>query len=98
MREVLSPSNPVRRKLSTLVPAIALDVGVPLPLTGPPGDRNVVLMPRGMPAVVAGLKYGVLRAFSISARKSNVAEPHSLNFFEMPRSKRNRPGPLTTSV
>src|SRR5262245_41075035 len=90
----LSPRSCVRRKLSALEPTVELLVNVPLFATGPwlPLGKNVCVNPSGVPAVDAGLKYGELNAFSISARNSNVTGPWIFTRFDAPMSKRTSGG------
>src|SRR5437773_10646298 len=106
IRAVLSPSKPVKRKLSPLVPACGLPVelvvppptGVPLARRGPPAVKNVELEPGGTPAVDAGLKYGAFSAFNISTRNSNDVLPCGRTRLTALRSNRTSRGPFTMSV
>src|SRR5262249_25107624 len=96
----LAPRSCVIRKLSALEPTVALLVSVPLFATGPwlPLGKKVCVNPSGVPAVDPGLKYGVLKAFSISARNSNVTRPGTRRRLGAPMSKRTSGGPLTTRL
>src|SRR5438067_1662812 len=91
MRDVLSPSSVVERKLSDVVPVVALVVGVPT-WVAPPGAVKFVVMP------VTGVKYGRLKAFRNSPRNSKFTLPRILTRFTALRSNRTSAGPFTTSV
>ena len=95
MRAWLSPSNCVKRKLSTLDPAKALMTGVPTRI-GPPGAVKlpVDVIPSGIPPVEAGLKYGALSALSISTLNSADHEPRT--FTRLTALKSNHVGFLET--
>src|SRR5476651_340450 len=97
IRLVLSPSSAVMRKLSTLLPADGFAIGVPVRIA-PPGAVNGVVIPSGVPAVDAGLKYGELSAFSISTRNSADQLPPTFTRLAATRSKRTSCGPLTTRL
>src|SRR5262249_50588427 len=92
-RAVLSPSRPVSRKLSELVPTDAFDVNVPPVAVAPPGPLVFHVVPR--PG--AGLKYGVLNALSSSPRNSKFTLPLIGTRLLIPMSNRTRRGPFTTS-
>src|SRR5215467_6359047 len=55
-------------------------------------------MPSGVPAVFAGLKYGLLNAFNNSARNSKETSLWIRKRFDAPMSKRYSGGPLTTRL
>src|SRR5437870_11502314 len=102
MRDWLSPSNCVRRKLSALAPAAVFEVGV-VACVGPLADgafpENVFHdTPSGWPPVDAGLKYGEFSAFSISMRISADTLPRIRTRFTALRSNRTRRGALTTRL
>src|SRR5262245_2010366 len=99
IRDWLSPSSCVRRKLSALEPAIVFVVGV-VACTGPFADGAVAenvdqLIPSGWPPVDAGLKYGEFSALSISRRISADTLPRIRTRLTALRSNRTRRGALT---
>ena len=90
MRDWLSPSRLVRRKLSALVPAFELPValvvpppvGVPFARRGPLPVKNVEVRPSRTPEVEAGLKYGLFEGvqhLDAELERGAALEPDALD-------------------